>query len=98
MKHFLLAYTLAADYLARRTQFREAHLALARAAADRGELLLGGMVEGAQEALLLFVGEDAGRAEAFAGADPYVLNGLVEGWRVREWVTVVGGGAAAPIR
>jgi uncharacterized protein YciI len=98
MKYFLLTYALAPDYLARRTQFREAHLALARAAAERGELLLGGMVEGAEEALLLFAGEDAAAAEAFAGADPYVAEGLVEGWRVREWVTVVGPGAAAPIR
>ena len=98
MKHFLLTYTLAPDYLARRAQFRDAHLALAGAAADRGELVLGGMVEGAEEAMLLFAGEDAGAAEAFAGADPYVANGLVERWRVREWVTVVGRGAAAPIR
>ena len=98
MKHYLLTYALAPDYLARRPEFRDAHLALARAAVDRGELLLGGMVEGAEEALLLFAGEDAGAAEAFAGSDPYVANSLVRAWRVREWVTVVGRGAAAPIR
>ena len=98
MKHFLLTYTLAPDYLARRPELRDAHLALACAAVDRGELLLGGMVEGGEEAVLLFTGEDARAAEAFAGADPYVANGLVEGWRVREWVTVVGRDAAAPIR
>ena len=41
MKHFLLSYTLAADYLERRPVWRSEHLALARAAAARGELLLG---------------------------------------------------------
>ena len=97
MKHFLLTYTLAPDYLARRPEFRAAHLALARAAVERGELLLGGPLEGAAEAMLLFAGESPGTAEAFARNDPYVLNGLVEQWRVREWITVVGEGAAAPV-
>jgi uncharacterized protein YciI len=30
-------------------------------------------------------------AEAFARADPYVRNGLVTRWRIREWTTVIGG-------
>jgi uncharacterized protein YciI len=100
MKHFLLTYTLAPDYLERRPLWRGEHLALARAAAARGDLLLGGAVagaEGPEEAQLLFAGEDAGAAEAFARADPYVANGLVMAWRVREWITVVGEGAAQPI-
>jgi len=102
MKHFLLSYTLAADYLERRPVWRSEHLALARAAAARGELLLGGAVAGLggaapTEAQLLFAGEDSAGAEAFARADPYVTNGLVTAWRVREWVTVVGDGAATPI-
>jgi uncharacterized protein YciI len=36
-------------------------------------------------------------AEQFAAADPYVLNGLVTRWRVREWTTVVGPGAAVKV-
>ena len=97
MKHFLLTYTLAPDYLARRPVFRERHLALARAAIDRGELLLGGALDPPEEAMLLFAGENASVAEAFARDDPYVANGLVTAWRVREWVTVVGEGAARPV-
>jgi uncharacterized protein YciI len=102
VKHFLLTYTLAPDYLARRPEFRAEHLALAQAAVARGELLLGGAVAGLdgkapREAQLLFGGEDAARAEAFARADPYVTNGLVIGWQVRQWVTVVGEGAAQPV-
>jgi uncharacterized protein YciI len=97
VKHFLLSYALAPDYLERRPQFRAAHLALARAAAARGELLLGGALEGAEDALLLFAGDDSAAAEAFAAADSYVRNGLVTDWRVRQWITVVGEGAANPV-
>lgn len=97
MKHFLLTYTLAPDYLERRPEFRGAHLALARAAVERGELLLGGALDPPEEALLLFAGEDASAAEAFAANDPYVVNGLVTAWRVRGWTTVVGAGAATPV-
>ena len=97
MKHFLLTYTLAPDYLERRPQFRRAHLALAQAAVARGELLLGGALEDAEDAMLLFAGDDACAAEAFANADPYVRNGIVTRWRVREWMTVVGAGAACPV-
>ena len=49
-------------------------------------------------ALLLFAGEDPTVAEKFAREDPYVLNGLVERWHVREWTTVVGDLAATPVR
>ena len=97
MRHYLLAYTLSPDYLERRPAFRAAHLAHAQAAVARGELLLGGALEGAEEAMLLFAGEDAAEAEAFANADPYVRNGLATGWRVREWNTVVGERAAKPV-
>jgi uncharacterized protein YciI len=97
VRHFLLTYTLAPDYMERRPAFRAEHLALARAAAERGELLLGGALDPAEEAVLLFAGDDAAGAEAFAKADPYVANGLVSAWRVREWLTVVGEGAANPL-
>ena len=97
MKHFLLTYTLAPDYLERRPEFRDAHLALAQAAVGRGELLLGGALDPPEEAVLLFTGDDASAAEAFAAGDPYVANGLVTAWRVRAWTTVVGEGAATPV-
>ena len=102
MRHFLLSYSLAPDYLGRRPAFRAEHLALARAAVARGDLVLGGAVQSLsedspEEAVLLFAGEDPGAAEAFARADPYVTNGLVATWRVREWITVVGEAAAAPV-
>lgn len=94
MKHFLLIYHLAPDYLERRPAFRAEHLALAQEAVARGELLLGGALDPADRAVLLFAGQDASAAARFAANDPYVLEGLVEHWEVRAWTTVVGEGAS----
>ena len=97
--HYLLIYTLSPDYLDRRVAYRSEHLALAWAAHDRGELILGGaLADPADEAVLLFQGESPEVARKFAMADPYVLHGLVTTWRVRSWTTVVGEGAATPVR
>jgi len=97
MKHVLLTYHLAPDYLERRPAFRAEHLALAQAAVARGELLLGGALDPPDRAVLLFVGEDGTAAEGFAARDPYVIEGLVERWDVRVWTTVVGEGASVPL-
>lgn len=89
--HYLLMYDVADDYVERRTTFRAAHLELARQAVERGELVLGGaLAEPVDAAVLLFRGSSPAAAEAFAMADPYVLNGLVKQWRVRPWTTVIG--------
>ena len=98
MKHFLLFYDVAPDYLERRAAFRAEHLGLAKEAVARGDLVLGGaLASPADGAVLLFKGETAEAAERFVAADPYVRNGLVKAWRVREWTTVVGPDAAAPV-
>lgn len=97
MKHFLLIYELAPDYLERRPAFRAEHLALAQEAVARGELLLGGALDPADRAVLLFAGEDASVAERFAASDPYVLKGLVARWEVSGWTTVVGEGASVQL-
>jgi len=52
---FLLEYDLVADYLERRSEFREDHLALATEAAQRGELVLGGaLADPADRAILVW--------------------------------------------
>lgn len=99
MAHWLLSYELAPDYLARRGQFRDEHLALAWAATDRGELLLAGAAgDPVDGAVLLFEADDASAAERFARNDLYVANGLVTRWQVRPWATVAGRDAATPVR
>jgi uncharacterized protein YciI len=97
--HYLLFYEVGDDYLARRAEFRAAHLELGWAASDRGELVLGGaLANPVDAAVLLFKGESAAVAEDFARVDPYVTNGLVKRWYVREWNTVAGEGSTTPIR
>jgi hypothetical protein len=99
MPHFLLLYDVADDYVERRGAFRAEHLALAWAAADRGELVLGGaLADPADGAVLLFESDSADAAVRFAESDPYVRNGLVTRWRVRPWTTVIGAAAATPVR
>ena len=99
MKHFLLFYEGAADYLERRPQFRTAHLQHAWDAVDRGELIVAGaLADPIDGAVLMFEAADASIAEQFAQTDPYVANGLVKRWHVREWTTVVGELAATPVR
>jgi uncharacterized protein YciI len=96
--HFMLIYDLAPDYLQRRAQYRDEHLALAWKAADAGEMVLGGALdEPAEQAFVLFRGSRE-VALRFAAADPYVKNGLVKSFRVRQWHTVVGAQASAPLR
>ena len=88
--HYLLMYDVVEDYVTRRTPLRAAHIGLARAAVARGELVLGGALNPPEGVVLLFRGDSPAAAEAFANADPYVQNGLVKSWKVREWTTVVG--------
>jgi uncharacterized protein len=97
--HYLLFYELVADYLSRRAEFRDHHLDLAWKAHESGDLVLGGaMANPADTALLLFKGQTPEVAERFAKTDPYVTNGLVRRWYVREWTTVAGKEAAHPVR
>lgn len=99
MMHYLLFYEVAEDYLSRRAQFREAHLTKAWQAASQGELILAGaMGNPVDGALLLFQGDSPEVAEKLARVDPYVMNGLVKRWYVREWTTVVGEDAATPVK
>jgi uncharacterized protein YciI len=66
---------------------------------EKGELLLAGAVdEPIDTAVLLFQSASPAVAERFATADPYVRNGLVKNWRVRQWNTVAGESAANPVR
>ena len=96
--HYLLFYEVVEDYSERRKPLRSLHLAHAQAAAARGEMLLAGAFANPVDgALLVFQGSSPAVAEDFARADPYVLNGLVTRWRVREWTTVVGEGAAVKL-
>lgn len=99
MKHYVLILEFSDSYEARRAEFRDSHLTRAWAAADRGELILAGaLTEPLDTGLILFRGDGPEIVERFVADDPYVANGLVRDWRIREWATVVGDDAATILR
>jgi uncharacterized protein len=97
VSYYVLRYDLIEDYLERRAALRDEHLRLATAAFERGELILAGALsDPVDQALLVFHTPDRAVVEAFARDDPYVVNGLVTHWEVRDWTVVVGNPPSAP--
>ena len=91
MNYYALIYETVDDYVARRAEFREQHLRMAREARERGDLVLAGAFDDpVDRALLIFRVDDKSSIEEFACKDPYVVNGLVKKWEVRPWRVVVG--------
>jgi hypothetical protein len=91
MNYYLLIYHVVDDYVARRAPFREEHLRLVRETHARGELVIAGaLTDPADQAVLVFHSPDRSAAEKFAANDPYVRNGLVPRWEIRNWNVVVG--------
>ena len=96
--HYVLFYDVVDNYAEKRAPFRAEHLAHARRAVASGDLVLGGAFANPIDGtMLLFKGSSPAAAEAFATNDPYVINGLVTRWRVRQWTTVVGDLAEEPV-
>lgn len=90
-RYFLLIYEAGDNYVERRAPMRAAHIALAREAEARGDLVsAGALADPIDGSLLIFKGPTAAGATRFAESDPYVVNGLIRSWRVREWTPVIG--------
>ena len=88
---FLLFYDYVGNVVEQRAAYREAHLALVREYIDRGALVLGGaFADPADGTAIVFKVADRARVEQFVAKDPYVVNGLVTGWRIQAWTAVVG--------
>jgi uncharacterized protein YciI len=97
MGHFALLYDVVGNFAERRAPFRDAHLRLVRDANTRGLLQFAGPLGDPPDgALLVFHAETAAPVEAFARADPYVIEGLVTAWRVRPWNVVIGAQPTPP--
>jgi uncharacterized protein YciI len=94
--YWLLFYDLVDDYLERRAPLRAQHLGLAGEAYERGELVMAGaLADPADGAILVFRADSSVPAQQFASEDPYVKQGLVSRWRVRQWTVVIGEEAPA---
>ena len=85
----LLLYDYVDDVVERRAPLRPAHLELIGDWVDDGRVLAGGAT-GDPPSGALIVFRHHGDAEAFAAIDPYVVEGIVTGWRVEPWTVVTG--------
>ena len=63
-----------------------AHQAVYQDFLRRGVLLTLGPFSDRGGSMAVFTTREA--AEEFASADPFVLNGVVSGWQIREWNAV----------
>lgn len=90
--YYILFYKTVENYVEKRAPYREEHLKYAKEAHERGTLVMGGVLsDPADSAVLVFKGEAPAVAEEFAQNDPYVKNGLITEWQVRQWMVVIGG-------
>lgn len=96
MPYFALTYITVENFTEKRIPFREEHLALALKYHRQKILMAGGSMNPAIEALLIFHCENEETVKVFMQADPYVQQGLIKAWYIREWNMVVGDLSAAP--
>jgi uncharacterized protein YciI len=91
MPKYVLLYESADDVRAKAPLHFRAHVARWREFQDRGTLLMIGTFANPQEegSMAIFTTREA--AEAFARSDPFVLNGVVRRWSVREWNEAIAG-------
>ena len=93
MAYYALLYDYVEGVVEKRAPYRDEHLGLLRTLHEQGRLALAGAWDNPVDgAALIFTGEDDSGAQDFVRSDPYARNGLVKGWRIREWNVVVGGG------
>jgi uncharacterized protein len=89
--YYLLFYKTVDNYIERRAPFRPEHLTLAEQYHREGKLLMGGaLADPPDSAVLLFKAENRAVPESFVSQDPYVKNGLIPEWSIREWTVVIG--------
>ena len=90
VKTYALEYTYVNGMAEKRTPHRPAHLEFTESFVDDNILIAGGaFVPGLEGGLLIFKCKKS-IVEDYAKRDPYVLNGLVPEYKIREWLVVVG--------
>jgi len=87
--HYVLFYDFVDDILNLRTPYRAEHIERAKAAYDEGFLVMAGAFNPPESSALVFRADDRAKVEEFANNDPYVANGLVTDWKIREWTVVI---------
>lgn len=87
--HLLVFYDYVDDILERRGPYRDDHLARLSAAKEAGVVVAGGALGDPVTGAAIVVAGDEASARALIDDDPYVVNGLVTGWRIVPWNVVV---------
>ena len=87
--YYVLFYDFVDDILNLRTPYRAEHIARAKAAYDEGFLVMAGAFNPPEGSAMVFRADDRAQVEEFANNDPYVANGLVPDWKIREWTVVI---------
>lgn len=85
MSKYVLFYESADDVRSKAPAHFPAHVARWKDFQRDGTLLMIGTFANAQDegSMAIFTTREA--AEAFARADPFVVNGVVRRWSIREW-------------
>ncbi len=91
MPKYVLLYESADDVRSKAPLHFPAHVARWKTFQDQGTLLMIGTFGNPQEegSMAIFTTREA--AEAFARSDPFVLNGVVRRWFIREWNEAIAG-------
>ncbi len=91
MPKYVLLYESADDVRSKAPLHFPAHVARWKTFQDQGTLLMIGTFGNPQEegSMAIFTTREA--AEAFARSDPFVLNGVVRRWSIREWNEAIAG-------
>lgn len=91
MPKYVLLYESADDVASRARQHFPAHAARWKDFQRNGTLLMIGTFGNPQDegSMAIFTTREA--AEAFATSDPFVLNGVVRRWSIREWNEAIAG-------
>ena len=89
-KHYLLYYKYVEGILEKRAPHRPGHLALATELFNKGLLTHAGAHGDATGACFVFDCPDESTVQGFVDNDPYVANGLVPEYSIKEWMLAVG--------
>jgi uncharacterized protein len=88
---YVVLYESADDVASKAPPHFPAHRARLDEFHDRGTLLMVGTFGNPQEegSMAIFASREA--AEEFVKGDPFVLNGVVRAWHIREWNEIFAG-------
>jgi uncharacterized protein YciI len=84
-KYVVVLYDSADDVLSKAPPHFPAHKARLDAFHERGDLLMVGTFGNPQDEGSMAVFSSREAAEEFVKDDPFVLNGVVRAWHLREW-------------